>query len=292
MRRNIINAARIEGDLDLSLVVTRIYGDDTRAWGDIISPGGKIPGGSDQDIEEQSATQNYHIGTRRVRDDRVFHYSYAISALQGQRYAFNSNPRTAYNWGTMTIAAAAGARYVDIPHTTATANLFQGGYFWGQTGVPSTYFQHRRVVSNDASTGVYTRCYLDRALTHAMSIGDNYDIRMSPWSYVADGAWASDPVHPGNLGAHAPAVGMPLEAITAQRYIWLQTWGPTQGTMAGSQAGPNSFDIDLYVQQDGAMFLGHEAGITTVSRQRIGFILPHTGGALGNSQYHCMQIWP
>ena len=48
----------------------------------IITSGRQLTGGKWQHIHEESATQNYSIGTRMVMDDRVFRYCQAKEALE------------------------------------------------------------------------------------------------------------------------------------------------------------------------------------------------------------------
>lgn len=86
--RSRLYARRVKGDLDLGLEPSRIDPGGDRRLAEIITPGGLLPGRSEQDILVASEDQNYRIGTRRVMDDRVFHYCSAGEDLNAQEGAF------------------------------------------------------------------------------------------------------------------------------------------------------------------------------------------------------------
>jgi len=81
MRRNLLNARRLRGDLELGLDSVRLGGDDAKAWARMDFPGRRLPGLEVQSIYVASETQNYELGTRRVEYGRTFRYCKAGEAI-------------------------------------------------------------------------------------------------------------------------------------------------------------------------------------------------------------------
>ena len=107
----------------------------------ILSGGGILPGRPLQQIQEESATQNYDIGTRLVEGDRVFRYCKAGTAIVAMMAGHCGNLPTEVN--THAVISAAGTDEITILDTTAAGSrpvdYYAGGYIWVMNLVSSVF---------------------------------------------------------------------------------------------------------------------------------------------------------
>lgn len=247
-----IYAPRISGDLDLGLETSRPRG-TVKAWAHIDSPGGRLPGGSKQDIYEQSLTQNYHIGTRRVQDERVFRYCKA-STLGCQRtylgaqstHIFKNDGTKDYWEGTVSGAQDAGSYTVVILDTNSNhiADFFAGGWFYVRSS--SAAMQWYRIRKSTAGGTSVTLTLWD-PLVYATANGVACMLVPSIYSSV-------ERVHGGGSPT-AATVCMPIIVVTASWYFWGQTWGPCGGTPSEAVPGTGSYERTLVFNYDGSIKL-------------------------------------
>ncbi len=283
MRKTLLNARRVVGDLDLGLDNTRIETTALSTTGKglarLITPGGRLPGQTAQGIYEESATQKYRIGTRMVVDERTFRYSKATTALIKMRGAYNGNgwPINAAQLTAVTIATST----IKVVEATAAAGDYAGGYIVLFTSP----FQMRRILGNDVSDGTETILYVDGAWEAGAAIG----------------IWATGyPSLYGNcknaslIGAPArdyiTFVVVPLIEVTINYFFWGQTAGPCYGTVESLVPGAviNSRRVNFSVN-------GHLWSGTNLSpggalgSQHAGYLLPVTSSGNGD-QFYMLEL--
>lgn len=207
-----------------------------------------IPG---QSIYEESATPKAKTSARLVLGDRVFRYCLNGGvALAAGKMTQSAAPAANHSNLTVAAAVAAGSRTITatLGATAAAKNLYAGGYVHVNdvTGEGGCY----RIKGHEAvlSSGVIT-----------LDLYDEVQLALTTSSQVTltKGSYDSVIIAP-NGGLTAPARGVPLLAITASYYFWLQTKGPapvlTIGTVVIGQkvglggtndgaAGPVAADV-------------------------------------------------
>jgi len=279
--RSRLYARRLQGDLDLGLEPARIDGAGDRQWARSDFPGGKLPGGSDQTIMEESATQNFRIGTRRTEHGWTFRYSKAAGDLGGlNRLVINSNfcpgctgheDEDGFE-GVLNSAATAGDRYVDLADTVArAANYYQGGHF---IAFSAGHYQQYYIVSSDAGNGTYVRCYLSEPLVTDILITDGVTAYLSPYSAVMAAM--------STLQEYEPFIGTPLIPVTSGYWFWLLTEGPVCITPhGGTWPGQAAHYRDVFAWMDGTIDPASVADPTS-GYQRVGYLLSATVNGYGD----------
>lgn len=265
---------------------------------------GRFIGGSDQDIYEQSLTQNFDVGTRRVVDDRVFRYCKAgdtLVALFGGRCT--NFPREG---STDAVEYAAGTYQITIPMNPngvnyvaeQVANYWKDGYIWIMqwpivTGVGQMY----RIRSSAAAVSGFVTLTLYEALKTTVAAST----WITAWPNVYQGIKTAASVR-------MSVVCIPLIPVTSGYYFWGQTWGPIF-MASGQSPGRNDYDRDLYFHpmpltpgQQGVV-CGSSLDFSTLGNkipQRAGFIITNTSAwtnadgnpELGGDQFFMLQISP
>jgi hypothetical protein len=265
-------------DTDIQQALGRViqqafkYGIDS----DLIQ-GGLLAEGSEQTILEESATQNYKIGTRlQTRDGRVFRYCKAgadlTSSING---CVNDNkpyegdrPATSYLVGDteITIPSESTSNAVE----NAAANAYQNGYIWFQM---SPHMFHL-IASNTAKSGTTQVLTLDKGLLYALPASAS----------GADTMWVT--IWPSIYGNVKPASGgmrsvvcKPLIQVTSGYYFWGQTWGPAFFQAGGTAPGRTANYRTTVFQTDGSVL---DASDGAVGHQRAGYILSQTTSSDGD----------
>ena len=254
MRKGLLYAPRIQGDLDLGLEPTRVRG-TVKDWARMDFPGGLVPGGSNQDIEDESVTKNYHIGTRRVQDERTFHYmradaTYGVTApfwagADTHKYKVDDSEDTIEG---VTIAGGVATDYtLSVLDTNAahTADFFEGGWCFLTVG---SIIRQLRIRSNTAGGTSVTLTFWE-PLGMVVTLGSQIQVFPSRYSAVASS-------HPGSgwNDGKSVKVCMPTMPVTVSYYFWGQTWGPCYGIP--SEAFPRGqYEMDLVFSGDGSIKL-------------------------------------
>jgi hypothetical protein len=271
MKRSLIVGRRIRGDIGpLNTDPTR------RLPGRIIGPAVSLAGVY-QDYDEESATQNYTIGSRMQVDERVFYYSYAHAAIAGitasMRLAVSTDQILAVNDLLSVGATVAGATQVVVTvgafqAGVVTANELVGGWLeiWPVAG---TSFMFRKITANTATAvGGNITITVDRPMENVVGAASQVTVHPSVYRNVESAVTAG-------LAQFATAIGLPPRAVQLNYYFWLQTWGPC--FIAPTGAWPLSVlnDYDVYFHQDGttADFNAEYAAGANISPQRIGHVM-------------------
>lgn len=259
MRKTILYAPRLKGDLDLGLEPSRVRG-TVKDWARMDFPGGLVLGGSEQEIYEESAgtTANYRIGTRRVQDERTFHYmradaTYGVTApfwscADTRKYKVDDSEDT-IEGVTVGTGVAADLTLTTLDGGDHTVDFFEGG--WAVLTVVSIIRMLRIRSSTATATapaGSVTLTLWD-PLGMAVPEGSQLQVFPSRYSAVASS-------HPGSgwNDGKSVKVCMPIMPVTPLHYFWGQTWGPCYGIP--SEAFPRGqYEMDLVFSGDGSIKL-------------------------------------
>jgi len=248
----------------------------------ILSGGHMLAGGRLQDIHEQSAVQNYDIGTRLVLDDRVFRYCKAGGDLVAMKAGHNGNGPTECN--SAAAEYAAGTFEVTILDTTARVkDYYKNGYLWIMTAAA---YQLYRIKSSAVGAGVSVKLTLYEAL--------KTKVPASTWCT----AWPN--IYSNILGTTSGRMSnviVSLIPVTSGYYFWGQTWGPCFGTAFNTVPGRNDNDRELFFNTDGALMSSKDVDWTAGNPlpQRAGFLITNTSpwnGEEGGDQLYMLQLSP
>jgi len=282
VRKTLLNAARVQGDLDLGLEVTRVRG-TVKDWARMDFPGGLVPGGSNQDIEEESVTKNYRIGTRRVQDERTFHYmradaTYGVTApfwagANTRKYKVDDSEDTIE--GVTVAAGGATDLTLSVLDTNSAhvADFFEGG--WAILTVGSI-IRMLRIRSSTAGGTSVTLTFWE-PLGMVVALGSQIQVFPSIYSAVASS-------HPGSgwNDGKSVKVCMPIMPVTVSYYFWGQTWGPCYGIP--SEAFPRGqYEMDLVFSGDGSIKLRPDWSANNINQHagyRLSYYVDDPTGAL------------
>lgn len=177
------------------------------------------------EVYEISAEPRQELGARLELDDgRVFRYakagSTALIAGYVQQSAATIGSTTEQVNMTVTVAGAVGKNSVTITAVTdaITANLFKDGYLVTYDGTATQGGgQTYKIQSNGAcgAAGNFAVTTYDPFIV-AISTSAKAAVCKNPYDSVVIWAYATFTGIP---------VGVPLVAVTASYYCWLQTWG-------------------------------------------------------------------
>jgi len=294
-----IYAPRVKGDLALGLEPSRINGAGEKAWARMDFPGMKLAGQSDQLITEQSITQKFEIGTRRVEYGRTFRYAKAGGALTcplNARMCANGNWRPGFGgsyagvngfWGSLTTQATLGDTSLTLneqTYTTGTlprvANYYKDAYLTIFVAPFNTHY----IVKSDLGTDTATKIYLDHPILQTtIPIANQVEVNLSPYSKVIDGT---------GVERYKSFVGMALLEITNGWYFWLQTAGPTwiqpSGWVDARCPGWTVNYRDIYAHIDGSIVSAYAADPSS-GFQRVGYLLSATESGYG-AAYIMLQL--
>lgn len=276
MRKQTLYAPRLAGDLDLGLEPSRIAQAGGKRWAEINSPGGLLPGQTRQEIWEDSATQKYRIGSRKVVDDRVFHYSYAGEDLTRYLAGYNHS-----QWpinGALTIQGEAGAYTLSVPDAAGAA----GDYAEGWIVIFTTPLQMKRIRTNDATAAGEVVLYLYEPLDAVAIIGT--------WVTGYPAIYRNVQSPPAPDPDYISFVIVPIMNVTALRWFWGQTWGPCYGVAGGTVPGSAANHRDLYFSTAGNL-LPYGDGASGIGGQYAGYLLPRTSLGSGD-QFYMLQLQP
>lgn len=258
MRKNILYAARVQGDLELGLEPSRIRG-TVKDWARSDFPGEHIPGRPEQEIWEQSAaaTPNYRVGTRRVQDERTYHYCRADTDFGIEKAYYGAQDYNVYNSdgsrdcldNVVSGDHAAGGYTLLVLDTNAnhTEDWFAGGWVWVYSTSWVPQWLRVRSSTAQAATGTSVTLTLWDPIIEAIADTRSVTVYPSIYSKVQRRLAAGS--------EHAATVCVPPIRVTAGRYFWGQTWGPCVGVPNIAVPGVNPNERNLVFNFDGSLRL-------------------------------------
>jgi hypothetical protein len=237
-----------------------------------------LSGRPHQSVYEQSAIQNYPIGTRYQHGDRTFYYCLAAGTTA---VAMKAGHNSIADTGVNTYAAiyAVGETELRIEDTaTRAAHYYQNGYVWIMNLISGIYQMLKIKDSEGALAGDdHVHITLYEGLPFAVPASTFVTIWPNPYAAIIF-----------TTSAYASMVCVPLIPVTSGYYFWGQTWGPCFGTAMSAIPGAASADRAVFFNGDGALING--ASLTTNGAQLAGFVITMTSG--GGDQFYQLQLAP
>jgi hypothetical protein len=184
--------------------------------------GGLIPGRDEQGLYEVSDTQNYLLGSRRVSPGgQVYRYAKATNIITSCKFGVKF-------WALSSdgIESTLVQKQVKDNLSILIAGDFAKDELLGGTliiHVAGGLEQQRVISGNTVKSGDNITIYLRDPLTADVALGTYVEVYPNPYSnvycfYLGGG-------HPA--GAFSSVAGMPnVITAAANRYLWIQTWGP------------------------------------------------------------------
>jgi len=280
VRKQILYAPRLKGDLELGLEPSRVDQAGGKRWAEINSPGGLLPGMTKQEIWEESASAlpNYRIGTRKVVDDRVFHYAYAGEALTRFLAGYNHT-----QWpidGVLTIQGEADAYTLSVPDAAGAAGDYDEGYIT----IFTAPMQFKKIRTNEGTAAGEVVLHLYEPLDAVAVIGTHVT------GYPAIYRNVQSP--PAPAPDYISFVVVPIRNVTALRWFWGQTWGPCYSVADSVPPGEAGNHRDVYFATSGNLLAaGTPPGYAAYGMQRAGYLLPRTALGTGD-QLFMLQLQP
>ena len=239
---------------------------------------GPISGGKWQSVYEQSATQNFPIGTRLQIDDRVFRYCKAGGTTAvAMKAGHNGTADVGVN--TAAVDYAIGETVITIADTTTrAADYYKDGYLWVMDLVSGIYQMYKikssAVAAADDDEVVLT---LYEPIPVAIPASTWVTAWPNPYSNVIF-----------TTSGYASMVCVPIIPVTTSYYFWGQTWGPCFGTAMSAIPGAANGDRAVFFNSDGALVNG--SSLTTNGAQLAGYVITMTSG--GGDQFYMLQLTP
>jgi len=171
--------------------------------------------GKPKSLFTPTESQLYPLGARFRYGQRTFHYAYAggVVLAAGKLVASTDSPAEANV--TVGTAAAIGAETVpNITTTAAEANLEGGMMIVNDVDGQGNSYEILRSAAN-ADTATSTDVWLRDPLLVALTTDSEVELYSSPYYDLDLSATVTDRIP-----------GVPIMAVTANYYFWLQTWGP------------------------------------------------------------------
>lgn len=187
--------------------------------GDLIS-GGLLVGGTEQSILEESATQNYVLGSvKRDRYGRKFRYCLngAVALVAGymtQGPAVVANYTEEVQTGYANAIASVAGNVLITAGATPAADLFKDGWMLVNKG--AGIGQNRRILTSGSHATIIALTW-EGGLEVATTATSEISLIQSPYK--------ASIVMPVTTPTNIPT-GVPLIGVTIAYYYWSQTAGP------------------------------------------------------------------
>ncbi|GAI77449.1 unnamed protein product [marine sediment metagenome] len=162
--------------------------------------------------------------------------------------------------------------WVAIVGTAGRAeNFYQGGHL---VIFSDGIFHQHYIVSSEAGTGAYVRCWLSKPIAYAAAeVGHGVTAYRSPYSDVAVA---------GSIAAQYEAfIGLPLRPVTLGYYFWLLTAGLVYITPGVTYPGAAVNQRDVYATPTDGTIVPASVEDPTAGYQKVGWLSTVTGGTAG-----------
>lgn len=231
-----------------------------------------------QGVNEVSTTQRYALGARYAEPhtERVFRYGKSYGACYaGRGVAIWNRMADGVDWTLLSGTQQLGDSQVTFAaatHPAFTKDQLQGGPILisdsdDGSGLADNNPQNRVMTGNDASAeDAACTVYLDQPLTRATAATTYAFCMPSPYERLKLGDTSSmDFAHAGVPGAYVDA---------ADKYFWVQTWGPAWVAMHGSLSSKSVYQQEAVWHYNGTLVLRSMAQPTAHTYcQLAGYIL-------------------
>lgn len=241
-------------------------------WGRF-SPESLLVKGIPDDLYTPTADKKYPLGSRVVYKGRTYHYAYAGGvALAAGKVVYSTTFPAECN-KAVAAAAAIGDEVVYVTTVAAQANLEGGSLIVNDEDGEGTSYPIKYSEAN-ADTATSTNVYLDFGLTAALTTSSEVELYSSPF-YDLDIQADQD---------RAP-IGVPMMAVTANYYFWIQTWGPASVLVGNTVAYADRVAVHT---TDGSVY-PIAAADTLV---QVGFSIGSNGGVTGEYNGLFLTLFP
>ena len=277
-------AIKSDGTIGDGTYINRGTKDSCDFWSeDGMSP--ILAGGSVQELHDDvSVIQNYELGSRYVDrgpgGSRTFHYgkvlNTVLNTMQGLKFYGRVEDGASY-----TACSTQSANDTTVTITASvTANQLRGGFIIFHTHGEYADFS-RRIISNTVTVGGKTTITLDFPLHIDTTTSFGTETCPNPYGSLSYRSAASGGSDGGD--AYTSVAGVPTRKSVANRYLWIQTWGPIwinpQGAIGYTPATDRR---DLKFTREGSIQKDDANAQDTSSMQRAGFMLTReTAGGTG-----------
>lgn len=247
--------------------------------------GERLPGGSDQDIHELSATQRFVIGAHRVLDDRAFRYARIGTLENALEYGLGMASMVVTTTRSGAAQVISGAIHTFVV-TLAMAGVAVDDYKGGWMGIQGPRRWGCRIISNTATDAAGNVIFtLEYPLPFAI-VPATHDVAVTPNQYTnvirrIDFAGCYHTF----VGVAVPYGNDVLAGLVNGYYLWLQTWGPLpQISVPTSFEGALTYERKLCFGGDGAMQTPSNAGampgsgVNCYPAQTAGYLMPESEG--------------
>jgi len=245
-----------------------------------------------QDTMEVSTSQKYPIGMRLAKVERVYHYCQADADRQLRAgYGVWGDVRYAES-GALAVEAPAGSTVLTLTAVgNVAANEFQGGLvavdftgIWGESyGIKS---------NTAAVIGATFTITLEQPTTTLITVaGSVLTLFHSPWRrVVSQRQRAIDGI--ATDANKTNVVGVPNRFVPADKWCWIQTWGPCIVVGDSGTEGIADNERAMQFSVNGSVMRLRDLGDELGRHQLAGFILPvTTAGAMPYTEIF-LQIAP
>lgn len=218
-----------------------------------------------QGLFEESATPNHRVGAcLKLADGRVFHYAKAgAGALAAGKLCMSVPPPSGHE-DVDTSAQSVGDKEVTVTlNTTAmTVGFYNEGYIsTRETGGVGQTLKIKETAAQAATTGTSKLTLYDPIRTALLATGQA-DLLPNPFMGVVHSATEEN----------GPA-GVPLIAVTAAYYFWLQTYGIATVLCDGA--------VPLGITVVAGTVAGSVAVLSTATTDVAGALFPLVGTNVG-----------
>ena len=261
-----------------------------------------------QGVYQQSTTQKYPIGLRVPKDDWVFRYCHAETALRPLIDGMNGN-LVSIRGDTPAVIYPAGSRQIAIPMNPHSVHYvdeqkvdyWKGGKIWIMTEPWSPAVtgagQFYQIKSSAPAVGGFVTLTLEDPLIQDVPA----DVEVNVWPNI----YSNIVGIPSPFGGEArmSLVCVPLIPVTLGNYFWGLTWGPLMAH-CGYSPGRAENDREMYwMANHYGCVPGTEVDFSTAGNaipQRVGYVLTNTspwtnmaGAAqLGSDNLFMLQLSP
>lgn len=235
--------------------------------------GRRLPGRPGQCILEESAIQNYELGSPLVLpppDNRKYRYFKSGKALTRYLGAYNHN-----QWpinGNTVSESAVGQKQLKVPDAAGAANDYAGGYIVIFTSPLQAYL----IVSNTASDGTEVILTLKDNLKTIVPVGT--------WVTGYPSMYRNVQAPPAPAPDYITFVCVPNINVQLDHFFWGQVKGWCYGVADGTVPGSAANHRDVYFATSGNLS-PYGDGPAGVGGQYAGYLLPRTENGSGDQLY-------
>lgn len=209
---------------------------------------GALGGTTGHRIWEQNLVAQYAVGTRMVLEDgRVFRYAKATNTITDNKHGlkFWNQIGDGITYTAVLVAKSVGDKTVQVDSGKGSGGLAKdalvGGYLMLHTHAATKYQHFRGILGNTlADSNGYTIITVDMPWNVALTTSHGVEVCLNPYSSVQlrDGS-------SGHTGSATSSVaGFPYAVTSvANKYIWIQTWGPIWCNPHGTYCKGGTSDV-------------------------------------------------